>query len=93
MDRESAIAELRGLIRRLLRKESDFSAFEEAYVDFFADKNADEQFTDADHKLYGDLFERLQWTSRHPTGLDRADGYHSRAETEEWIRTRFADIV
>jgi hypothetical protein len=93
MDRESSIAELRRLIRDLLRKEMEFSAFEKAYISFFADNNADAQFTGADHKLYGDLFERLQWTSAHPTGLDRADGYHTRAETEEWIRKRFAEMA
>lgn len=92
MDRESSIAELRRLIKGVLREEMAFTAFEKAYVSFFADNNADAQFTDADHELYGELFERLQWTAAQPTGLDRADGYHTRAETEEWIRKRFAEM-
>lgn len=70
-----------------------FSQFDKAYVDFFADSAVDDHFTDAEHKLYGGLFERLQWTSKAPTGLDRATGYRSEAETEAWLRTRFPEFA
>ena len=93
MERESSIAELRRLIKALLRRELAFSDFERAYVDFFADHAADDSFTKADHELYGNLFERLQWTSGAPSGLDRAIGYHSQTDTQDWIRSRFPEFV
>lgn len=91
-DRQSSISELRLLITALLSGDLEFSDFEREYVNCFTDRNADEHFTDADHDLYGDLFERLQWTGKHLTGLDRATGYHTRAETEDFIRRRLPEL-
>jgi hypothetical protein len=92
MNRAASLSELRRLVGALLEKALTFAEFEKRYVEFFADNNADEFFTDSDHDLYGALFERLQWTVERPSSFDRADGYHSADETEEWIRRRFADL-
>lgn len=89
MDRERAVRELRAQIHSYLRGETTFSQFEGAYIAFYIDNAVDSEFSDADHAAYGALFERLQWTSLAPSGLERASGYHSIAETDAWIRDRF----
>lgn len=93
MERELAVRELRRLVRSFLRNEMDFATFEREYVEFFADGNADEFFDERDHELYGALFERLQWTSERPSGIDRASGYHTIADTSSWIREQFTDVA
>lgn len=93
MNRETAVTELRRRIKSFLRGELEYPQFELEYVNFFADSNADAEFQDRDHELYGELFERLQWTAQNPPGLDRATGYHTAAETTEWVRARFPELT
>jgi len=92
MKRQPAIEGLREVIATFLHGHSSFAEFERSYVNFFADNAADDEFNDSDAALYTALFERLQWTDRKPSQLDRAAGFSSEESTVSWIKDHFPDL-
>jgi hypothetical protein len=77
--------ELRRAINFYVRREIGFDEFETLFNHLFIEVVPDGSLTEDELAYFGEVNEKLMWTSPDPTALDRTFGWLDAVEFREWL--------
>ena len=74
------------MIEKLVRGQCSVAEFEQAYYDYYLEKVPDGVLTDEDHRFFGSVQEKLDWTAKTPTTDEKKGGWLTQEEFVKWVR-------
>ena len=90
MDHKKILSEK---INKLINGKYTVPQFEKEYYFYFIEKVPDEALTEEENLFFGEVQEKLDWTSEDPTEEEKKLGWMNHKEYVEWLKKKTDEFL